>query len=94
MSIIISSFLSILLHFAVGASANCGCPNSFSVAGLPGRDGLPGQPGKDGRDGTPGPAGPPGAGQFGLRLSKLRDRKLDNLSFGTHSSITYINILR
>ena len=85
MSIIISTFLSILLHFAVRASANCGCPNSFSVAGLPGRDGLPGQPGRDGRDGTPGPAGPPGAGQFGLRLSKLRGRKLVNLSFGTPS---------
>lgn len=58
MNPMILSFLSVLLHFAVGAE--CGCSNSCSVPGVPGRDGLPGQPGRDGRDGLPGPVGPPG----------------------------------
>ena len=64
MNLIVLSFLSVLLHFAVGAGCGCSSAKSCSLPGLPGRDGLPGQPGRDGRDGPPGPVGPTG-GQFG-----------------------------
>ena len=64
MSLIVLSFLSVLLHFAVGAGCDCSRVKSCSLPGLPGRDGIPGQPGRDGRDGPPGPVGLTG-GQFG-----------------------------
>ena len=67
MDFVLFSFLCVLLDFAVGACTRCGCSNSFSHAGLPGK------PGRDGRDGPPGPVGPPGAGQFGTPSTTMSD---------------------